>query len=64
MNTKTTSFNYYRIPKEDRELAAEWSSRIYSRIKHEKGEFWLDVKTFLACKFLKNMDKVIKETMK
>lgn len=64
MNTKTTSFNYYRIPLEDRLLATDWSLRIFKKTNRDKGEFWDDVRTFLACKFLKNMDKVIKETMK
>lgn len=62
--TKNTSFNYYLKPKEDRELATEWSSRLYAKIKHEKGDFWMDMKVWLSCIFLKNMKEVIKENLK
>lgn len=64
MNHKISSFNYYRIPKEDRELATEWSSRLYAKIKHEKGDFYMDLKVWLSCIFLKNMKEVIGKDLK
>lgn len=60
MNTKNLSFNYYLKTEEDFRLATDWSSRIYRRIKKEKGDFYMDMKSFLACQFLKNMDRIIK----
>jgi len=61
INAKISSFNYYLIPKSDRELATDWSSRIYSQIKDKKDPFHMDVKVFLSCVFLRNMDKIIKD---
>lgn len=58
MNYKISSFNYYLIPKEDRELAIDWSSRIYARIKDKKDSFHMDVKVYLACVFLRNMERI------
>lgn len=58
MNKKQLSFNYYLKPVEDRLLATDWSSRIYKQIKDEKGNFYNDFKIWLACIFLKNMDRV------
>ena len=61
MNAKTLSFNSYRIPLEDRLLATDWSSRIYRRIKDKKDDFHMDMKVYLACVFLKNMDRINNE---